>query len=1307
MNKRLGGVVFAVVFSSVVFAQKTRTKELLVTGQFQSPHVESVFLSNIEELKILKKKVTEAQKKLSSDLLPLVNPEFLLKTVSVDEYMEQMAQNGLFQQAGVEEKKAAEVAESTEGMVYVYIYLEPNTSADILKPYASLVNEDERFHMAVAWVEVEKLEALASLDAVLNIRTVVPPVINTGSVETEGDEIHRTSDVREQYSYSGKGIKVGIISNGVNHLSDAGDDLPAVGSGLTVLSNLYAGDEGTAMLEIVYDMVPDAELYFHDCGSNVLAFNNAISSLVAAGCNVICDDIGWITQPFYEDGQVATHVASVLSENDIVYVSSAGNSGQRHYQGDFCSLSNTSEHDFSGSGSKSPFLYVSITSGGYVRIVLQWNDEWGASGNDYDLYLYNRESNEIVGQSNGIQDGNDSPLEYISYTNNTGAYATYSIRVVKNGGENKNLEVFIYSSGAFVYSNNISARDAIFGHAAVPGAVAVGAISASDPGNVNIENFSSQGPVTISYPAGETRNKPDVCGIDCVSVTGVGGFGSPFSGTSASAPHIAAIAAQLWSALPGKSGNTIRDLILQSSVDLGTNGFDYIFGNGRADAMNAYNSVGFPVISVFSVPDNIQPATVKVSITATDNIAVTGYYLVADDATTPQAGAAGWVSEKPTEITLTEGDHTLYLWAKDTGDNISTVKTASVTVDATAPVISVFTCPTSTTAATIGLTITAGDNKGVTGYLVKTEGSTPDAEDVNWTADKPAGYSFPEQGDYTLYLWAKDAAGNISTAASASVTYTQEEESGHFVPVWTGSGYNHMNISAVQVQLNGADLESGDEVGIFDGDLCVGAAVLTGTVSGSNMLDLVVSCDDGTGNGYTAGNTVSYRVYLKSYDEEVEICSATYEENSNFGWITNGTFVIGGTAIVTLSCDNTTEQEVAMIKNWNIVSTNVVTSSPSMDVIFGTAVSNGTLIKVIDQKGHTYEDWGFFGGWKNNIGNMIVAQGYHVKASSDFSIQVSGTPIRLPVDIALSAGWNIISWPAAEDRDAEDVFSSIISLNLLRKVMDESGHTMVDWGTDYGGWKNNIGNLTPGKGYLVYVYSDCTLTIGKYGEKSARIVPFIVKGSHFVPEYEGNGYYHMDVKVPNLTATGLKAGDEIAFFDGDICVGSARLSNTDIDFDRLSVACSCDDGYSAGTNGFTPGNAICVKIYHNGEEKSPDVEYLKGAPVYERGGDAIISFNADQLADTEDVVIPKFEACAYPNPFSVESVIEVTMGSSGNLMVEITDMTGSKVRKIYNGKPGHDHVVLTWDGKNESGQTVSPGVYFCRVNEKVIRLVRK
>ncbi|CAD6491938.1 MAG: Subtilase family protein [Candidatus Argoarchaeum ethanivorans] len=173
-----------------------------------------------------------------------------------------------------------------------------------------------------------------------------------------------------------------------------------------------------------------------------------------------------------------------------------------------------------------------------------------------------------------------------------------------------------------VYTDNIDPADSIFGHPAVPSVIAVGAIDASDYGNDDIEDFSSQGPATISYPSPVSHPKPDICGVDGVTVTGAGGFPSPFYGTSAAASHVAAIAAQLWGAFPDKTGDEICSVLYDSAVDLGSAGHDNIYGYGRADALNTLTP---PNITSSAPPSNVNDTdgssrTFNISINQTVNV---------------------------------------------------------------------------------------------------------------------------------------------------------------------------------------------------------------------------------------------------------------------------------------------------------------------------------------------------------------------------------------------------------------------------------------------------------------------------------------------------------------------------------------------------------------------------------------------------------------------------------------------------------------------------------------------------------------
>jgi subtilisin family serine protease len=110
----------------------------------------------------------------------------------------------------------------------------------------------------------------------------------------------------------------------------------------------------------------------------------------------------------------------------------------------------------------------------------------------------------------------------------------------------------------------------------------VGAVDSWSP--TEIQSYSSQGPVTIR---GEStpRSKPDIVATDCVA-TSTPGF-SNFCGTSAAAPHVAALAALLLEEEPDVPPWRIRSLLKQRAVDLGPAGFDTIYGAGRANVVNS------------------------------------------------------------------------------------------------------------------------------------------------------------------------------------------------------------------------------------------------------------------------------------------------------------------------------------------------------------------------------------------------------------------------------------------------------------------------------------------------------------------------------------------------------------------------------------------------------------------------------------------------------------------------------------------------------------------------------------------------
>ena len=470
---------------------------------------------------------------------------------------------------------------------------------EVLAAYGRIEIFNEKFGLIQSWLELVKVEEIAAYAAVRKIKPVRRGFHRAGSRVSQGDILLNADDVREVLGVDGSGIKVGVISDGVDHISKAylSGDLPPE---IEILDNTAWGDEGTAMLEIIHDLAPGASLAFSQGWGSRLEFVRSVEKLVEAGADVIVDDIGFLDSPFFTDGLMAREAENAV-EKGVVFVSAAGNSALEHYEGPFVPIKVTSPqllehginadivHDFGGGDFTQRVI---VEPGSEVSVYLQWNEVYGVARDDYDLLIFDADGDcEARGQceifwGSDVQDGNDDPFENALISNFTNRDLHFD-RVVQRFSGSRKRTIEMYYSGALVDEYNISAGS-VWGQPAASQVIAVGAISAYDSGSDDISNYSSHGPAVIYFPSFESRPKPDISAIDGVRVTGAGGFDSPFFGTSAAAPHVAAIAALVLQQDPLLTPQQVRQVLEDTAVELGgTN----IYGAGRVDAFAAVSAV--------------------------------------------------------------------------------------------------------------------------------------------------------------------------------------------------------------------------------------------------------------------------------------------------------------------------------------------------------------------------------------------------------------------------------------------------------------------------------------------------------------------------------------------------------------------------------------------------------------------------------------------------------------------------------------------------------------------------------------------
>jgi hypothetical protein len=461
----------------------------------------------------------------------------------------------------------------------------------------------------------------------------------TGSVTAESVITHGIYSARGAFNADGTGIKIGVISNGVVNLaaSQATNDLGAV----TVLpGQTGTGDEGTAMLEVVHDIAPGAQLYFATGNPTPAQFAQNIRDLRTAGCDIIVDDLFYFAESPFQDGQAPAVVSSTnggaitqavddVTAAGALYFSSVGNSGNKNdgtsgaWEGDFVSGGTLAlipgggnVLDFDTSAAVSQTDLLTLGAGTSSPVTLDWSDGLGASGNDYDLFILNNAAASVVASSTNTQTGTQDPHE-------SAGSNTTSNRVVvrqKPGAADRFIHINT-NRGALSFST----EGTTYGHSNAANAFGVAATPAYSPFNFasginffngpypnghsaadKVETFSSDGPRRVFYnpdssaitpgnfssTGGVLRQKPDITAADGQQVSGVGGFGSPFFGTSCAAPTAAAIAGLLKSANPALTPAQVRTALTTTALDIETAGIDRDAGAGTIMAVPAFNVAG-------------------------------------------------------------------------------------------------------------------------------------------------------------------------------------------------------------------------------------------------------------------------------------------------------------------------------------------------------------------------------------------------------------------------------------------------------------------------------------------------------------------------------------------------------------------------------------------------------------------------------------------------------------------------------------------------------------------------------------------
>jgi len=459
--------------------------------------------------------------------------------------------------------------------------------------------------------------ALGDMAATNGLKFLRPTLAmaRAGAVLSQGDRSLRADLARRESGASGRGIRIGVLSDSYDCAPGAFEpgapftraaqdmtngDLPRdvlVLKDLAVAPSDDCSDEGRAMMQLIHDVAPGAPMAFYTAFESQEDFAAGIRALAAAGSQVIVDDIIYFAEPMFEDGIIAQAVDDVHA-GGVAYFSSAGNDARQSYESRFRLSTDLGisgpRHDFAPGRGVDGLQTTTASAGSVTLLSAQWdqpslsaNGRRGAQS-DVDVWFYDLNGEpfeictddpaQVVCQIPGFDANIDGDaVETPIMVNFSDEDIEVQIGIELFEGPVPNYVKYVWfdlDAGVFTVDEYDTASGTVYGHANAAGAEAVGAAAwyqTEEWGSplrpqcipACLNSFSSAGGSPVFFgPNGRrlsvpvVRLKPGVTGPDGGNTSffffdlgfEIPGTSEPdgvpnFFGTSASAPHVAAVAA--------------------------------------------------------------------------------------------------------------------------------------------------------------------------------------------------------------------------------------------------------------------------------------------------------------------------------------------------------------------------------------------------------------------------------------------------------------------------------------------------------------------------------------------------------------------------------------------------------------------------------------------------------------------------------------------------------------------------------------------------------------------------------------------
>lgn len=407
--------------------------------------------------------------------------------------------------------------------------------------------------------------------------------------DSHGDQAMHGDIARTNSGVQGAGITIGILSDSFNLLGGAAADIAAgnLPGGIRILQEGSSGhDEGRAMADLIHKTAPGAAIMFYTATSGEANFAQGIVALQQAGCQIIVDDVSYLDEPFFQEGNIVQQAVQQVIDAGSSYFTSASNEGQKFLQASLTVIRTTlpglpliwNVENFGSAAHPSASTSLTVPVNGACSIDLQWDQPFagigGSAGSASSLAmaLYTT-AGKLVAVAGGLA-LHKNPEQLLRFTNTTGGTGFRLVLFSNHAALSPSQFKFIVYGNATVNDPRAGqGSGTVTGHELVAGANTVGAEAwSSTPafgGNGQVEAFSSVGSGQLLFDAGGHRlaQPVDTGKVSFVAPDGcLTSVFAPFYGTSAAAPSAAAVAALVLQADPLLTPAQITAILKQSAV---------------------------------------------------------------------------------------------------------------------------------------------------------------------------------------------------------------------------------------------------------------------------------------------------------------------------------------------------------------------------------------------------------------------------------------------------------------------------------------------------------------------------------------------------------------------------------------------------------------------------------------------------------------------------------------------------------------------------------------------------------------------